>query len=772
MCNIKVSSKTSQQKPPKLWQRIWISIVVVAILVAFGSVTASAVWDGSGSAGGSGGTEDVTSDYIITHMGPGDAMGYRFTVYNGDGTKVGHCVDINFETDSSSLYRSYQNSKKSHIDLYREYINTGTAALGTLSTDDSKAAYVYYDTSMPVLAVPPTIGTWLTFEQAVYIASLCGAYSFGSISDHYMIVEPIYVAKMAGSWYAMTMAEYAVYQAHQIGWTRPTGSNHTNGTFMYNIGRFTSAVWGRYLYATGSYPVLGTSPVVESQHLAVDGANTNSILLPGNRSSRNTAENILKYQVGMAVYTDVVPVYTLDLNGVLDGASSTNINGFGTCDIYINNVRVANDVTDYCQYHTSGSTYEIKDIKAATGKTYNGVYSGSLSGTITESKSVKLKFDTNRVDIAYHPNGGTVGNANYASLNQYGFIQYNGTPWLHSIQHGNSDDPYNASTFGLTRPGYTFAGWKVNGTNTVLNQDTSYVSTVYSYDGDPSKTTANTSWVGCTLYAQWTPNKYTLTFDPNGGTLPNPGANLNNGTNTSAVPVTFGSTNYYHMAGDNPTKAGYTFNGWFTAPTGGAQVYSSNGVCVQGAYWNSSNQWIHTGDLTVYAQWTPITYTIDYNGNGSTAGSVDSQSAEQNSSVVILPNGFEREGFVFTDWNTNADGSGTSLSPGDSYSPTSNVTLYAQWEEYKPSAFSGQLRFILPQYLDTLDINSKWRQEPLKSYLEDILSEDLSDPDNCEQVWYFSADEYEKVHEWCLEHDKGEQTNKEFLEEFGDNRIK
>lgn len=480
MCDLKISLKPPKRKTRSIWRVLVVSIIVFALFASFGPIGAAAVWDGTGSAGGTGGTEEV-SNYYLAHANIEDAMGYRFSIYNGDGSKVGHCVDINFETNSSSLYRSYKENKKSHVELYATYTSTGDAATGKLSTDDTESGYVLYDTSLPALADPPTIGQWLTYTRASYIASLCGAYSFGSFSDHYMIIEPIYVAYLNDGWYAMTMAEYAVYQAHQIGWDSATGSNYGygSGSYMWNVGRFTSAVWGRYLYATGTYPVLGTSPVVEADHLTVDYNQTNSIALPDSYNGRNTAASVLKYQVGMAIYTDIVSKETFELH---------------------------------------------------------------------------------------------------------------------------------------------------------------------------------------------------------------------------------------------------------------------------------------------------------YDGNGAGSGTMEPQSAALGSSVVVLPNGFNREGYTFAGWNTKPDGSGTVYLAGDSISLNNDLTLYAQWapsDEPEPgSANSGYLRFILPAYLDTLDYNSKWRQEPLKSYLEDILSEDLSDPENCEQVWHFSAEEYEEVHEWCLERDKGTQTNKDFLEEFGDNRIK
>ena len=87
-------------------------------------------------------------------------------------------------------------------------------------------------------------------------------------------------------------------------------------------------------------------------------------------------------------------VYLLDLNGKLDGEYKGDTISYGTCDIYINGVKVASDATDYWTKHPYGSKYEIKNIKAKPGKRYVGVADGALSGTITAQTVVYLEFRT------------------------------------------------------------------------------------------------------------------------------------------------------------------------------------------------------------------------------------------------------------------------------------------------------------------------------------------------------------------------------------------
>lgn len=77
------------------------------------------------------------------------------------------------------------------------------------------------------------------------------------------------------------------------------------------------------------------------------------------------------------------------------------------------------------------------------------------------------------------------------------------------------------------------------------------------------------------------------------------------------------------------------------------------------------------------------TYYIDYYPNGGTPTTPVTQSVTSGSSVsiyTISQAGFSRSGYTFTGWNTNTSGTGTSYSPGQSYSPSRNISLYAQWE--------------------------------------------------------------------------------------------
>ena len=85
----------------------------------------------------------------------------------------------------------------------------------------------------------------------------------------------------------------------------------------------------------------------------------------------------------------------------------------------------------------------------------------------------------------------------------------------------------------------------------------------------------------------------------------------------------------------------------------------------------------------------PITYTITYNGNTNTGGNVptDSNAPYTPGSIVTIlgnPGTLAKTGFTFAGWNTEANGTGTSYSQGNTFTINSNTTLYARWTSVPP----------------------------------------------------------------------------------------
>lgn len=100
----------------------------------------------------------------------------------------------------------------------------------------------------------------------------------------------------------------------------------------------------------------------------------------------------------------------LDLKGYLDGRDSDSLENFGTCDVYINDVKVADDCTDFYRAYPVGTKYSIKDIRATDGHKYIGEKpfvdedgntsirfeddDGTISGTLKKNTEVVLEFET------------------------------------------------------------------------------------------------------------------------------------------------------------------------------------------------------------------------------------------------------------------------------------------------------------------------------------------------------------------------------------------
>ncbi|MBB6735253.1 InlB B-repeat-containing protein [Cohnella zeiphila] len=156
---------------------------------------------------------------------------------------------------------------------------------------------------------------------------------------------------------------------------------------------------------------------------------------------------------------------------------------------------------------------------------------------------------------------------------------------------------------------------------------------------------------------------YFVTYNANGST----GGSLPTDNNDYSA----GDTATVQSAG-SLTKTGYTFAGWNTAANGSGTGYSPGATMTV------------NGNVTLFAQWTAIpTYTVTYNGNGATGGTVptDSGAYLSGATATVKDAGtLVRAGYAFAGWNTAAGGGGTSYAAGAPLTiGSANVTLYAQW---------------------------------------------------------------------------------------------
>ena len=168
-----------------------------------------------------------------------------------------------------------------------------------------------------------------------------------------------------------------------------------------------------------------------------------------------------------------------------------------------------------------------------------------------------------------------------------------------------------------------------------------------------------------------------ITFDANGGTLATNTGWLGTATGSNFIYVLKGS-DMFSGIGCVPTRTNYTFKGWYTAKSGGTQVFNSSGNCIKGtSYWDSSSKWAYDGGtVTLYAQWTGKASTVTFNANGG-ATPTASKTVNYGSTYGTLPTP-TRVGHSFVGWFTAASG-GTQVTSSTTVSITSEQTLYAHW---------------------------------------------------------------------------------------------
>ena len=162
-----------------------------------------------------------------------------------------------------------------------------------------------------------------------------------------------------------------------------------------------------------------------------------------------------------------------------------------------------------------------------------------------------------------------------------------------------------ANTF--TTPNKVFAGWATSAGGEVVYDDGAEITVENDTD----------------LYAVWG-DAYTVTFDYNDGKTGNATVDVAQDTAIGAAKMP-----------KDPTKKGYTFEGWFNGET------------------KLTAETVITGNVIYTAKWTPIRYTIKFDKNAADAvGSMNDISATYDEEVQLPLCAFTREGYTFTGWGS------------------------------------------------------------------------------------------------------------------------
>ena len=273
------------------------------------------------------------------------------------------------------------------------------------------------------------------------------------------------------------------------------------------------------------------------------------------------------------------------------------------------------------------------------GYTFQGWYTSPMGGgTRIYGSSIVPEYD-HEISAHWAPNQYTV------FFNSNGGSSVSSRVVTFHTQYGTLPTP--------TKEGYVFDRWtRTDPFGTFDHQYSVGSSTLVEHDSNH------------TLLANWKAAPVTVTFDAGGGTATESSRSVTPETTYGTLP--------------DATWEHHSFDGWYTAQTGGTKVETSSIVPF--------------GDHTLYARWTELRreYTYNYNLNGG-AGTTPAGGSEWNDIDLTLDSGagISRVGHVLAGWLAadsapaviTADGTAPAglLSGGAVYRLTANTTFYAVW---------------------------------------------------------------------------------------------
>lgn len=268
--------------------------------------------------------------------------------------------------------------------------------------------------------------------------------------------------------------------------------------------------------------------------------------------------------------------------------------------------------------------------------------------------------------LTYHGNGATGGNT--------------------AAQSGHTGDELTTNANGFTRDGYTFVRWDTakDGSGTAYGEGKNGVG---RYTMKPA---------GNDLYAIWKANPATIQYRND---WPN---------TTGSTPDTTGNTGDTVTISQNSfDRPGYTFTGWSTSKRGDPSLQPGD------------KHTLEPRTTTVWAQWKADPAHLVYNSNIGTVGSeTKTVDGVVDQTVKTITNPFDRPGYTFSGWNTQADGKGKAYATGADYvltandksTPKNTSVLYAQWKingaslKFNPNGGIGHVDDVTGDAFSTVTI--------------------------------------------------------------------
>lgn len=294
-------------------------------------------------------------------------------------------------------------------------------------------------------------------------------------------------------------------------------------------------------------------------------------------------------------------------------------------------------------YSKKGYTFGGWTIDNSSDKTYaeNSPINGQLSDV---NITLYAKWNPTKYNVIFDGNGGTISLGSDNTLHRISYDADETIPSVVSKRDGFNIDHWNTA------------------------KDNSGIS--YPITGTFKNLTADGSNV--TLYAQWIPNEYNITFDPNGGigvmdTITGPYRDTYNGSRLVTPAVCLPNNSFQ--------RTGYGFSGWKAEAPYDKKTYQPSDTLF--------NEGITKKDITFYAQWTPITYQVRFNANDG-KGVMEKQNLTYDKETTLTKNAFIRDGYTFAGWTTSADSSKVEYEDGATVSNLASdqdavANLYAVW---------------------------------------------------------------------------------------------
>ena len=286
--------------------------------------------------------------------------------------------------------------------------------------------------------------------------------------------------------------------------------------------------------------------------------------------------------------------------------------------------------------------------------------------TLRGSSTLYACWAGNAQTLTYHGNGATGGNT--------------------AAQSGKTGDELTTNANGFARDGYTFVRWDTakDGSGTAYGEGKNGVS---QYVMKPA---------GNDLYAIWKANPATIQYRND---WPN---------TTGSTPDTTGNTGDTVTISQNSfDRPGYTFTGWSTSKRGDPSLQPGD------------KHTLEPRTTTVWAQWKADPAHLVYNSNIGTVGSeTKTVDGVVDQTVKTITNPFDRPGYTFSGWNTQADGKGKAYATGADYvltandksTPKNTSVLYAQWKingaslKFNPNGGIGHVDDVTGDAFSTVTI--------------------------------------------------------------------